>query len=362
MHAARSWPRWFLAPVWMALAMRASALILFGTDDPQRNTTAPTGDLAGSGWQWQNDSGQCSTAIGPRHAVTARHLGLAAGGEVRFGGLSYFATAVADAPQSDLRLIDFAGRLPAAAPVHTGTNEMGRTLVLHGRGTLRGPGVFADAPGGPGLRGWRWGAADGRLRWGTNTVWMAYTPKPEDGFTGEVLLAKFSKDGGDDQASFSGGDSGGGVFLKDDDDRWKLAGVIFAVEAEFRTTADGESFFAALFDRTGFYQTVKPNEWGLDPEAADRPETVLYITRVSAHADWLAGQMANPPAVAWPRLFSSTEVNGGYAEHPAYAVDVAKKTITLLTPEGAARFFALDGASVVGAPSLQDGRLVFIYE
>ncbi len=342
--------------------MRASALILFGTDDPQRNTAPPTGDLADSGWQWQNDSGQCSTAISPRHAVTARHLGISAGGEVRFGGLSYFATAVSDAPLSDLRLIELAGRLPATAPYYSGTNEAGRAIVLHGRGTLRGPAVSADGPDGPALRGWRWGGADGRLRWGTNTVWTAYTPKPEDGFTGDVLLAKFSKDGGDDQASFSGGDSGGGVFLKDDDDRWKLAGVIFAVEAEFRTTADGESFFAALFDRTGFYQTVKPDEWGLDPEAAERPETLLYITRVSAHADWLATQMANPPAVAWPRLLASNDVAGGFTEHPAYAVDVAKKSITILAPDGPARFFALDGASVVGAPVAQAGRWVFTYQ
>ena len=31
----------------------SKAVILYGTEDPSANTTAPTGELAGSGWQYK---------------------------------------------------------------------------------------------------------------------------------------------------------------------------------------------------------------------------------------------------------------------------------------------------------------------
>ena len=39
----------------------SKAVILYGTDDPSVNTTAPTGELAGSGWQYQGVFSQASS-------------------------------------------------------------------------------------------------------------------------------------------------------------------------------------------------------------------------------------------------------------------------------------------------------------
>ena len=36
----------------LSLAFQAHAVILYATGDPEANTSAPTGDLVDSGWQW----------------------------------------------------------------------------------------------------------------------------------------------------------------------------------------------------------------------------------------------------------------------------------------------------------------------
>ena len=54
----------------------SKAVILYGTDDPSANTTAPTGELAGSGWQYQGYfSGFLGTVIASNYFVTANHIG-----------------------------------------------------------------------------------------------------------------------------------------------------------------------------------------------------------------------------------------------------------------------------------------------
>ena len=37
----------------LVITAPSKAVILYGTDDPSINTTAPDGELAGSGWQYQ---------------------------------------------------------------------------------------------------------------------------------------------------------------------------------------------------------------------------------------------------------------------------------------------------------------------
>src|ERR1700716_4181022 len=50
---------------------------LFLTSDPSANTTAPTGALTGSGWQYEGQFGSfLGTAISPHHFVTVKHIGM----------------------------------------------------------------------------------------------------------------------------------------------------------------------------------------------------------------------------------------------------------------------------------------------
>ena len=57
-------------------AGQARGIILYGTDDPGANTTAPTGLYESAGWGWQGLFGSfLGTMIGPQHFITAQHIG-----------------------------------------------------------------------------------------------------------------------------------------------------------------------------------------------------------------------------------------------------------------------------------------------
>lgn len=343
----------------LSAAFPVRAVILFGSGDPLHNTTPPVGVVADSGWQWQTDGGFCATAVGPHHAVTARHLGLGGGSVLSFAGLTFPVVSVANAPGSDFQLVELAGRLPGFAPLYTGADEVGRMLVLHGRGTQRGDAVLAP-DGGAELRGWRWGGYDGRLRWGTNTVAGTDAGTSEQGLAGELLIATFGPTAIGDTGTFSTGDSGGGDFLMDDDGLWKLAGINYAVQGSFNTTTNGGGFFAALFDRRGFFEQNNDNLWAVDETQADEPGTVLIATRVSSYAAWVAEKIAQPTDIKWPVLQSAATVEGPFAEHSSYAVNPAKQQITVTVPTGD-QFFRLDGAPVLAPPVRQGAQLVFSY-
>ena len=71
-----------LLPALAPLASRA--VILFRTADPAANTTAPTGGLSGSGWQFEGLWGSfLGTPIAPHFFLSAKHVGQA-GGIVQF--------------------------------------------------------------------------------------------------------------------------------------------------------------------------------------------------------------------------------------------------------------------------------------
>ncbi len=351
--------RWLVLLLTLVAGSPARAVILFGTGDAERNTTAPVGELAGSGWQWQTFAGNCATAVGPHHAVTARHLGLGPGSLLSFGGLTYPVLAATNAPNSDFALVELAGSLSSFAPLYTETNEVGRPLVVFGRGTRRGNPVLA--PDGSGaLRGWSWAGNDGRLRWGTNVVADTDTGTADNGFAGDVLVGTFGPDAGASTGTLSTGDSGGGVFVRDDAGQWCLAAVNYAVESSFNTMTNGAGFTASLFNRTGFYEQDSHNVWMLDEQQAEHPETVFIATRVSSYAAW-AQALMSLPVIGRPVLLSSATADGPYTEHPSYIVDTTKRLITLFEPSGS-RFFRLEGATHLGLPQRLGNQLTLTYE
>src|SRR5688572_15162061 len=87
----------------LGLASTARAVVFHSTGDPAFNTTAPTGTLANSGWQYQVDVAGTflGTAVGPNHLLTAAHIG--GTGTVHQNGVAYQATFVQD--YGDLRLL-----------------------------------------------------------------------------------------------------------------------------------------------------------------------------------------------------------------------------------------------------------------
>ncbi|MDX2035381.1 MAG: PEP-CTERM sorting domain-containing protein [Isosphaeraceae bacterium] len=232
----------------------ARAVILYGGTEG-RVTTAPTGLLANSGWQFQGSWGAgVGTPIAPNHFITARHLGGGVGDVFRLGGNEYTVDAMFDAPENaDLRIFRVAQTFDSYAQVYTGSNDVsGNPLaVVYGRGTARG----ADVIGPNGHQGYLWGGSDGLLSWGTNRITFSTTFP--DGPGGEYLGLEFRprglQPGVPNPATFSAGDSGGGVFIQDTDGVWKLAGVNYAVDGDY-SLEQGTGFFqAAMFDARDYY-------------------------------------------------------------------------------------------------------------
>ena len=327
-----------LAPGWVA-----RAVIVMGSADSIVHRTAPTGKLAGSGWDWQmGPSG--GTVIGPHHILTAAHLGLWTNSIITWDGLGYRVSEAVDAPDSDLRLLRVSGRLGSWAPLNTTTNEIGQTVVLFGRGGPRGDAVLGTVEGQSTLCGWLWLPTDHVLRWGTNQIVDLQTTSTSN--PGEYLVAAFDADGGNDEATVSVGDSGGGVFLQHDG-TWVLAGVMSAVQSTFKRTAEGSVFYAALFNRRPFLEELSPGVWEHDPSSIEQPETVWIATRVSAYQDWLQTQLSQPAVVPLPSLLSAPSLDLPFQEFPSYSIDPASRRINLLRKGVDQLFFQLEGESEV---------------
>ena len=262
-----------------AFAPTARAVLLLGTGDPVANTTAPGGDLAESGWQYQGRFGDfLGTAIAPHFFITAKHIGRA--GEVfTFRGINYAVLDCIDDRWSDLTIWRVAGTLPAFAPLYPREDEAGQRLVVIGRGTERGPDVWKDGA----LRGWSWGAQTRVERWGENVVSrIAY-----GGIEKYFLYAAFDLTGGPNEAQLSGGDSGGAVFLNDGG-VWKLAGINYAVEGPFYAAQTSTSRLdAALVDVAGFYSSRDGGQsFYAYPTATPRPSG-FYASRIANRRQWI---------------------------------------------------------------------------
>lgn len=270
------------------------AVIFYSTADPNFNTAAPSGGLAGSGWQWVGAWGDFQgTPVGPRHFLAAKHIGGTIGDLFVVNGTSYRTVGFHDDASTDLRLWRIRESFPSWAPLYRSSNETGRALVLFGRGFLRGPEVRVAGA----LKGWQYGSSDGRLRWGQNSVsGISSVGSP----WGQVLRASFDAGAGDNEATFATGDSSGPIFIHDGS-AWKLAGVGAYVDAYFNTQASGTGFMAALFDARALYVGAVSGPWTLVSASQPVPAS-FYATRVSVRTAWIdeiltATPPPNPPLV-----------------------------------------------------------------
>jgi hypothetical protein len=300
--------------IWLGSA--AHAVMFQSTANPTFNTTAPTGELAGSGWELQGDwGGFLATPIAPQYFLAARHVGGYVGQSFTFQGVSYATVAYWDDPYSDLRLWKVNGTFPTYAPLYTGSNELGRDMVVFGRGTQRGAEVSVTVVSTNNVtstvdirtlgltakqakklyptatfkgnnmttisavvttntivNGWQWGEADGAMRWGKQKAGNAY---------GNWLIGIFNPSGDPAACHLSGGDSSGAVFIHDGTG-WKLAGINYAVEGPFQTDLNAPAFHAALVDKTGLYRDGAY----FSPDGTAKP-TAFYCSRVSASVGWI---------------------------------------------------------------------------
>jgi len=334
----------FLVPV-------VRGIIVFGSGDPDRNTTAPSGALTGSGWQWQGRwQFALGTVIGPRQFITAKHLGGSLGDLFEFRGLHYRTLSVTNRPGTDLLVFTVAGRFGDFAPLNTGTREAERPLMLFGRGGRRGEAV----PG----RGWWVGDYDGVQRWGTNTVKGVVPANLSP--VGDLLVFDFSGTAGADEGIYSGGDSGSGAFLLDRDGVWKLAGVGYAVEGPYTADTNSPPRFGALFDTRGLWAGQPGNQEWL-PDAPAPTGTPAYVTRVSTHAAWLGLQVSAQRPAGEPVLESAPRLDGPFAEEVAYALDWDQRRIEVPVSTET-RFFRIRGASRLEVRSVEAGICTLSFE
>jgi hypothetical protein len=266
----------------------AQAVSLYGTDSPTANTTAPTGTLAGSGWQFQGTFGpSLGTAIAPSHFITAEHFQVSAASDFVYQGVTYDVIgSPIDDPNSDLRIWQIAGTFPEFAPLYSGADEVGKPLVVFGNGLQRSS-TEVSVSGVP--KGWLFASGTETQRWGTNDVTRIDSGGPNFG----DLLA-FNFDGGvsANEAHLAVGDSGGGVFVQEGG-VWKLAGVNLSIDGPYKfAPTDTSDFLAAIYDRTGLLEKVGEGVYApaVGPAAS-------YSTRISSNLDFIA---ANAPGAIVP--------------------------------------------------------------
>jgi hypothetical protein len=341
----------------LACAAPARALIFYSTADVEKNTTAPTGTLANSGWDLLGNWGPFTgTPIDAHRFIAATHVGGVVGQTFTFRGANYTTVSrTVDAP-SDLTIWEVAETFPAFATLFDGASENNSDAIIFGRGATRG----AEVRVGGVLKGWKWGAWDMRLRWGQNRIVGSTTHEGQpSGDLPYLLKANFDSTGGDDEAHLAVGDSSGAIFILHGG-AWKLAGINYSVDGSYNTTNAGEGFNAAIFDDGGLYQGAE-NNWQLTPDLPIAQPGALYATRVKARLAWIQGVLASPLTIV-PTLFACDSIDGTYAPAEGATVNLAAKTIRI-PATGSARFFRVraSAALTISNTSLDGSTLVFEY-
>jgi hypothetical protein len=314
------------------------SVVFFSTGDPQYNTSAPTGNLAASGWHLQGDA-FAGVPIAPNFFITATHVGGKIGDVFTFHGIEYRMIVQFDHPDADITIWRVDRAFPEYAQIYTLNDEVGKQLVVFGRGTERGEEVRLNDV----LKGWAWGKTDGILRWGQNVVAGISDAegKPAAASTKfQLLRADFEPNGGPNEAHLSGGDSGGGVFIQDRDGVWKLAGITHAANYQYSTTELGEAFKATLFDESGYYEgDPGRRDYHPDDPALYQPGS-FFATRLSVYAPWIQSIIGASSTNVF--LEEARSLVGPYTPVNGAIVNAAAQSITIPRPDNT-RFYRLSG-------------------
>jgi hypothetical protein len=342
----------------LTLALAAAptrAIILYGSGDPQTNTTAPSADLAANGWNLQGYwSIFTGTPIGPHHFITATHVGGGVGNTFVFRGTTYTVISDAHDPSSDLHICEVAGTFPEWALLYDGPTETGLDMVIFGRGMIRGAEVRVNGV----LKGWQWGAYDLVLRWGRNRVSaLASDPNYSGSADPQLLVAQFNSNATADEAHLGAGDSSGGVFILENG-TWRLAGINYSVDGPYNTVATGDGFNAAIFDEGGLYKEINKT-WVLTPDLPSNQAGNLYATRIKARLTWIQSVLAKPLT---PVLVGSSSIAGPFNPVSGATFDTNAKTIQF-TQSAETQFFKIENLdSTITKITLSGGTLTLQYQ
>lgn len=277
--------------------------MFFDNGSSTHNTATPgivDGLNASRPWNLQGRFGNfLGTPISANHFITAKHIGqpsttitFSAGANA---GNYTIVGAPANSPNNDFRIWTISGMFLDFAPLYTTNDEVGKNLLVIGRGTQRGAEYI-----GPNLavRGWNWGGADNVQRWGRNSVTSTYSG-------GNYLLSTFSPTSGVDEAMLSDGDSGGAVFIQSAG-TWKLAGINYAVSGPFYSNngTTGSGTASAIYNESGLYFSDKNVTFG-GPLGSG--QGVFIASRVSTDQAWIAS------VIPEPSTYAMLIVAGGFA-------------------------------------------------
>ncbi len=287
----------------------AHAIIVIGGSG--RNLQAPglsSDSLIGSGWALQGQWGDwLGTPIASNYFITAGHVGGNVGDYFTYHDRKLRTLASYSDPNSDLRIWKVQGTFYRYAQLYTSSSEAGQQIILFGRGTQRGSEIVVNNE----LKGWYWGALDGRKSWGLNTVDFATGGE----ITGGALQFGFDRNAGFNEGMLSLNDSGGGVFIKDAGS-WKLAGINLAVDGPFSLTGNDAGFNAAILDRGGLWEGGA-GAWEFNADTtADKPASG-YATRISTSMLWITSVLAGQVA---PNFALSSQQSIVAVPEPAAAV------------------------------------------
>ena len=340
--------------------LQLHALIFFETGDPNHNTSPPIDQDIASIWklqgQWLSFVG---TPIAPKYFITAAHVGGFAGMNFSINGTTYQTRKSFTAPGSDLKIWLICGTFTEYAEINTNEEEKGREALLFGRGTQRGNPILSEDGI---LKGWLWGKRDRVLRWGRNRVSEVCSSnwKGNRDCFGDLLEFNFDAAGEPDEVHLSVGDSGGGVFLKSED-QWKLAGVNYAVSGPYRKRLEGGDVLGSIFDEGGLHLFV--DGWNFMPdESVDLPGT-LYATRIFSGLDWIQKILDAPVEPdEFPELHSAANVHGPFHKKSSAIVTQSSVQI-ILDPDEDQRFFRLSACCplVIDRIRQEESFLVLYY-
>jgi hypothetical protein len=295
------------------------------------------------------------TPIGPHHFITAAHLGGPVGELFSFHGVDYTTIATWIDSASDLEIWEVAEAFPTWAELYDGPTETGADLVVFGRGSIRGAEVRLNGA----LKGWQWAASDGRLRWGRNTVAsITNDPNHSGSDQPQLLVAGFNSNATADEVHLGGGDSGGGVFIQQNN-TWRLAGINYAVEGPYKISATGDPFQAAIFDDGGLYHSEAADIWLFTPDLPTDQPGSFFATRIKARLPWIQSVLALP---LWPVLVEASTATGPYKVVRGATIDRTAKTIQFTPAEGSHFFQIQNIATTITSIELNGGALTLRYQ
>ena len=350
----------------LILPFEAPAVMFLSKDDPTHNTTPPSDPAAARDWRLQGIWRTCQgTPVAPSWFLSAKHIGGAIGDSLTVEGKTHHAIARILDPESDLVLWGVMETFQEHAKLYTGGDESGKRMLVFGRGAVRGKPVMLESNGNLELKGWERGKGKAVMRWGENIVThIADDPVLIKKGLGQLIGAEFNRNGLPDEAGISPCDSGGGMFLLQDEE-WRLAAMSYAAGGQYNTSQEGDGFPAMLFDEGGYFRYTELFDenvfvWELiDNDDADLPSSI-WGTRIQYRMSWIEQSIAAMPE---PKtsivLESAPTLTGPFEKESDWTLIQEPLALRIPAPEDS-RYYRIQATDTVNmrTPIISDTHLL----